>query len=106
MKGDIFSGSSKSRSVYSTYVVGTLVCLFTILCVASGLAVAQSCNNIRDPDQRYYCRAMKGEKNACMYIRNTDVRYYCQAMTKGDRNACMYIRDTELRYSCQAAFGK
>jgi hypothetical protein len=51
-------------------VIGALVGLFTFLFVASGLAVAQSCDNIRDQDQRYYCRAMKGDKNVCMYIRD------------------------------------
>ncbi|OQA65120.1 MAG: hypothetical protein BWY38_02723 [Ignavibacteria bacterium ADurb.Bin266] len=106
MKEIILQGSSKRGSQYNKHIVGTLVVLFTILCVTGGLALAQGCDNIRDTDQRYYCRAMQGDKNACMYIRDKDMRYYCQAMTKRDKNACMYISDTDMRNSCRAAFGK
>lgn len=77
--------------------------LFLALLLLPALAWA-SCSDVKDPDQRAYCRAMETRSAAaCASIRSYDLRQTCQVRLGSTPAICNTIRDSWERQKCREA---
>jgi hypothetical protein len=72
--------------------------IILILLMFSGYSYA-NCENIKDDDQRNYCRAQESG-SGCDNIKNDDMRNACKGETTG--SGCQNIHDNDQRNLCEA----
>lgn len=73
-----------SRNIAHVVRLFVVFVLFFIVGVLT--AHGGTCDSVRDPDQRAYCRAVtRGDRNACLSIRDLDLRATCRAIVDANR---------------------
>ena len=78
----------------------------TIATLASALT-AGSCDSMRDPDQRTYCRALqRGDSSVCYSIASSDLRTSCRAELLRNPSICSSVLDPAARELCRVRSGK
>lgn len=75
----------KRIAVYGGMLLFCVLCWALVFAGCARLAHASplDCEQIREPDQRHYCRAVSiPRKSECEFIRNHDLRQECRARVK------------------------
>ena len=77
------------------------------LIVASSLAHAQSCDDIKDKDKANYCRAINANDGAfCKKISNGDMQNLCMGKIENDPKYCKRIMTEKFKKRCENSLRK
>ena len=76
--------------------------LWVALMVFSGVASAQSCDDIKDKDKANYCRAIDANDAAfCKKISNGDTQNLCMAKIENNAKFCKRIMTEKIKKRCE-----
>ena len=68
-------------------------------------AVAQSCDDIKEPDKANYCRAINAnDKKFCQKIQNNDTLNLCMAKVEHKVTYCNRITTDKIKKRCLSYF--